>query len=52
MITKEFLDKRVTELVCAYDSTVERLHNIAGAIQEVKYLIQQTEKEQEKKEVV
>lgn len=49
MITKQYLTERIQALSAAYDQTVEKLGNIAGAIQEAKFLLSKLE-EQEKKE--
>jgi hypothetical protein len=47
-MNKEAFEKRLKELVSAYDSQVERLHNIAGAIQETKLTLQRIEEEAKK----
>lgn len=47
---KQYFINRVDELSRAYDATVERLHSIAGAIQESKLTIQKIE-EKEKEDM-
>ncbi|MBE3142024.1 MAG: hypothetical protein IMZ53_15730 [Thermoplasmata archaeon] len=47
-MTKDFFEKRLSDLVNAYDSQVERLHNTAGAIQEVRFTLQKFEEGEKK----
>jgi hypothetical protein len=39
-ITIEYLNQRISQLESAYDSTIEKAGQIAGAIQEAKFMLQ------------